>query len=143
MRRNLIAISLFNAAKLLREQEEAAATQTAEQPSAAPAVAEEKAGVPTGKSGEPLTVESMIQRLNVIRAGKSFDDPEVFGQLTTLYKGTGDDMKTWLDSFLFNVGRIVQSVSEKPETTPAPEAAPPPPPPAPEAAPEAPAQPAV
>ena len=114
MRRNIIAISLFNAAKLLREQEEAAAA-----PVAAPEADAETSGatstaIPTGKGGEPLTVESMIARLNVIRAGKSFDDPEVFGQLTTLYKSLEDDMKTKLDSLLFNIGKIVQSVSEKP-----------------------------
>jgi hypothetical protein len=108
MRKNLIALSLFNAAKLLREQEEAAPAEVA-----APEAASQDS-IPKGKNDEPLTVESMIERLNVIRAGKSFDDPEVFGQLTTLYKGIENEKKTWLDSFLFNIGRIVQSVSEQP-----------------------------
>ena len=133
MRKNIIAISLFNAAKLLREQEEAVTAKP-----------EGGQAVPTGKSGEPLTVESMIERLNVIRAGKSFDDPEVFGQLTTLYKGLEDEMKSKIDSLLFDIGRIVQSVSDKPKTEQPPAESPagppaelPPPPPAPEAAPEA------
>jgi hypothetical protein len=136
MRRNIIALSLFNAAKLLREQEEVASaapppppatTETSQAP-AEEAVVSPSKNIPTGKGGEPLTVESMIERLNVIRAGKSFDDPEVFGQLTTLYKGLDDDMKTKVDSLLFNIGKIVQSVSDKPTTEP--EAVTPPAPPA-------------
>ena len=139
MRKNLIALSLFNAAKLLREQEEGKLS---------PEGATVQSAVPTGKGGEPLTVESMIQRLNVIRAGKSFDDPEVFGQLTTLYKELEDEKKTWLDGFLFNIGRIVQSVSEKPTTAAKPElpAGPPaevPPPAAPEVPPATPPAPAA
>ena len=55
----------------------------------------------------------MIERFNVIRAGKSFDDPEVFGQLTTLYKSMEDDQKQKLDALLWNIGKIVQNVADK------------------------------
>ena len=130
MRKNLIALSLFNAAKILKEQEEVELAPPA--PPAAPVPAADGGpGVPRGKGGEPLTIENMIERFNVIRAGKSFDDPEVFGQLTTLYKAMEDDQKQKLDTLLWNIGKIVQNVSDKP----APEA---PPAPAPEAAPAAP-----
>jgi hypothetical protein len=129
MRKNLIALSLFNAAKILKEQEE---VELAPPAPAAPALAPDGGpGVPRGKGGDPLTIENMIERFNVIRAGKSFDDPEVFGQLTTLYKAMEDDQKQKLDTLLWNIGKIVQNVSDKP----APEA---PPAPAPEAAPAAP-----
>jgi len=134
MRKNLIALSLFNAAKVLKEQEEVELAP----PAPAPA-ADGGPGVPRGKGGEPLTIENMIERFNVIRAGKSFDDPEVFGQLTTLYKGMEDEQKQKLDTLLWNIGKIVQNVSDK---AAAPEAAPPAPEapaPAPEAAPPAPA----
>lgn len=117
MRKNLIALSLFNAAKMLKEQEEAElapppdAQQSAPTPPMSPG--DGGPGVPRGKGGEPLTIENMIERFNVIRAGKSFDDPEVFGQLTTLYKTMEDEQKQKLDSLLWNIGKIVQNVADK------------------------------
>src|SRR5512135_3437200 len=43
---------------------------------------------PAGAPGEakPFTVDEMIERLNVVRSGKSFSDPEVYGQLTSYFK---------------------------------------------------------
>jgi len=128
MRKNLIALSLFNVAKILKEQEEV------ELAPPTPALAPDGGpGVPRGKGGDPLTIENMIERFNVIRAGKSFDDPEVFGQLTTLYKAMEDDQKQKLDTLLWNIGKIVQNVSDKTATpeappAPAPETPPAPPP---------------
>ena len=52
LRKNLIALSLFNAATLLREQEEAAPAQVATEEVAS------KDSIPKGKNDEPLTVES-------------------------------------------------------------------------------------
>jgi len=129
LRKNLISLTLFNAAKILKEQEEMqmAPPPAAPEPAApaAPTVdSSGEPGVPRGRGGDPLTIENMIERFNVIRAGKSFDDPEVFGQLTTLYKGLEDDQKQKLDVLLFNIGKIVQNVSDKDQGTPAPEAPP-------------------
>jgi hypothetical protein len=139
MRKNLIALSLFNVAKILKEQEE---VELAPPAPATPGLAPDGGpGVPRGKGGDPLTIENMIERFNVIRAGKSFDDPEVFGQLTTLYKAMEDEQKQKLDTLLWNIGKIVQNVSDK---AAAPEAAAPPAPEAPPApAPEAAAPPAA
>ena len=139
MRKNLIALSLFNVAKILKEQEE---VELAPPAPTAPGLAPDGGpGVPRGKGGDPLTIENMIERFNVIRAGKSFDDPEVFGQLTTLYKAMEDEQKQKLDTLLWNIGKIVQNVSDKTAT---PEAAAPPAPEAPPApAPEAAAPPAA
>lgn len=129
MRKNLIALSLFNAAKMLKEQEETELTPPPD-PSAIPVPStlpgDGGPGVPRGKGGEPLTIENMIERFNVIRAGKSFDDPEVFGQLTTLYKAMEDDQKQKLDTLLWNIGKIVQNVADKavPEVAPPPAAPP-------------------
>jgi len=132
MRKNLIALSLFNVAKILKEQEE---VELAPPAPAAPALAPDGGpGVPRGKGGDPLTIENMIERFNVIRAGKSFDDQEVFGQLTTLYKAMEDDQKQKLDTLLWNIGKIVQNVSDKTATPEAPPAPVPEAPPAPEAA---------
>ena len=138
MRRNIIALSLFNAAKLLKE---------AEDPMAAEPVAGEPSGeVPTDpQTGEALTLEQMIDRMNIIRSGLSFEDPEVFGKLTALYKSMPSDEKIKLNKQLKDIGAIVQSQEvnkggqEAPEApAPAPEAAPPPAAPSPPAAPPAP-----
>lgn len=133
MRKNLIALSLFNAAKMLKEQEETELTppdpSTTPMPATLPG--DGGPGVPRGKGGEPLTIENMIERFNVIRAGKSFDDPEVFGQLTTLYKAMEDDQKQKLDTLLWNIGKIVQNVADKVAPVVPPPAAPEVPPPAP------------
>jgi hypothetical protein len=57
-----------------------------------------------------LDLDSLIDRLNVIRGGKSFADPEVYGQLTTFFKNTSDADKTVIDNFLQNIGKIVIQV---------------------------------
>jgi hypothetical protein len=131
MRRNILALSLFEAAKLLREQEEAPA---------APAPAPANPEVPTDtETGEALTLDQILERLNTIRSGKSFQDPEVYGKLTTMYKNMANEDKVKLNTQLKAIGAIVQNQTPKAETgAPAPEAAPAPAP-APEVAPPAPA----
>lgn len=62
-------------------------------------------GVPSA-----LDLDSLIDRLNVIRGGKSFADPEVYGQLTTYFKNTSEADKTIIDNFLQNIGKIVIQV---------------------------------
>lgn len=138
MRKNILALSLFEAAKTLKEQ--------AEQAAAAPS-----ADVPTDEeTGEAITLDHILERLNTIRSGKSFQDPEVYGKLTTLFKSMAPEEKIKLNQQLRNIGAVVQnqipvSMAPTPEggappapppTEPAPEAAPPtpaPPPPAPTA----------
>ena len=84
-------------------------------------------GAPVGVDGAPLTVESMVDRLNVIRGGKSFSDPEVFGRLTTLWKGLPNETKTNIDKVLTEIGKVVINSpdavqAEQPETTQQPQA---------------------
>lgn len=131
MRKNIIALSLFNVAKLLKE---------AEDPMAAEPVAGAGGDVPTDpQTGEALTLEQMIDRMNIIRSGLSFDDPEVFGKLTALYKSMPSDEKIKLNKQLKDIGAIVQSQEVNkggqeapeapampPEAAPAPAAPPPP-----------------
>jgi len=52
----------------------------------------------------------MIERLNIIRGGKSFSDPEVYGQLTTYFKGLNDADKAAIDRFLQSINKIVIQV---------------------------------
>jgi hypothetical protein len=91
---------------------------------------------PTGVDGDPLTVDAIIGRLNVIRGGKSFNDPEVYGQLTTFFKGLPEVDKTSLDRILSEIGKIVINVPQN-QTEPEPGQPPmaPPPSSAPQAAP--------
>lgn len=132
MRKNIIALSLFNAAKLLKE---------AEDPMAAEPVAGGDGGdVPTDpQTGEALTLEKMIDRVNIIRSGLSFEDPEVFGKLTALYKAMPSDEKIKFNKQLKDIGAVVQNqeVSKgdgaspeapamPPEAAPVPAAPPPP-----------------
>jgi 2-oxoglutarate dehydrogenase E2 component (dihydrolipoamide succinyltransferase) len=138
MRKNIIALSLFEAAKVLREQEMPAA------PAPAPVGGEVAGTAPMDtESGEPIDLDAVIERLNIIRSGKSFGDPEVYGKLTTMFKAMADEEKTKLYDQLKNIGAIVQSQTPKAGEVPAapemaaPEAAPPAPAPTP--APAAPA----
>lgn len=59
---------------------------------------------------KPFDLDVMIDRLNVIRGGKSFADPEVYGQLTSYFKSTSDGDKAVIDKFLQNIGKIVIQV---------------------------------
>lgn len=124
MRKNILALSLFQAAKTLKEQAEPAAS--------APAPSGD---VPTDdETGEALTLDHILDRLNTIRSGKSFQDPEVYGKLTTLYKSMPAEDKIKFNQQLRNIGAVVQNQTpvdmaaqgEAPAPTaePAPEAAP-------------------
>lgn len=64
----------------------------------------------TGDQPKPFDLDAMIDRLNVIRGGKSFADPEVYGQLTSYFKSTSDTDKAVIDKFLQSIGKIVIQV---------------------------------
>lgn len=62
------------------------------------------------QGAKPFTVDEMIERLNVVRSGKSFSDPEVYGQLTSYFKGLSEPDKAVIDKFLQGLGRVVIQV---------------------------------
>jgi len=103
-------------------------------------------GAPEGLEGtntDEFTVDDMIERLNVIRGGRSFTDPEVYGQLVTFFKGQSEEQKAGAKEFLMSLGKIVINVNQQ-EAPGGDQAAPPaipPPPAAPPAMPPAPPQP--
>lgn len=121
MRKNILALSLFEAAKALKEQ-----AAPAPEPTPAPEAAAE--GVPTDdETGEALTLDHILDRFNTIRSGKSFQDPEVYGKLTTLYKNMPAEDKVKLNQQLRNIGAVVQNqipVGMEAQAAPSPEAAP-------------------
>lgn len=61
---------------------------------------------------KPFDIDAMIDRLNVIRGGKSFADPEVYGQLTAYFKTMSDADKAVIDRFLQSIGKIVIQVDQ-------------------------------
>ncbi len=88
-----------------------------------------------GSAPEEFTVDDMIERLNVIRGGRSFTDPEVYGQLVTFFKGQSEEQKAGAKDFLMSLGKIVINVNQQEQPggdqgASAPPAIPPAPPPA-------------
>lgn len=72
----------------------------------------------TPQAQQPLTVDSMIERLNVIRGGRSFTDPEIYGQLTTFFKRLSPEQTQSIDQFLQDLSKIVVNVEQGPQGTP-------------------------
>jgi hypothetical protein len=68
--------------------------------------------MPAGQDGQPkpFDVDSMIERMNIIRGGRSFADPEVYGQLTSYFKGLNEADKAIIDRFLQDINKIVIQV---------------------------------
>lgn len=69
-------------------------------------------GMPAGQDGQPkpFDVDTMIERMNIIRGGRSFADPEVYGQLTSYFKGLNEADKAIIDRFLQDINKIVIQV---------------------------------
>ena len=91
-----------------------------------------------------FTIEEMIERLNVIRGGKSFKDNDVYTKLIVFFSKLSEEQKATMRQMLIDIGQVVINAPENEVTAaevPAPKApvetAPPaatPPPPAPAAA---------
>lgn len=78
-------------------------------------------GAPTpppvdGEQPKPFDLDTLIDRLNVIRGGKSFADPEVYGHLTTYFNSLNDADKASVDRFLQSIGKIVIQVDNAQQT---------------------------
>lgn len=87
------------------ETNASAQTPPAPNPNASPAPA-----APGTDPAKPFDVDAMIDRLNVIRGGKSFSDPEVYGQLTAYFKTLSEADKGIIDRFLQSIGKTVIQV---------------------------------
>lgn len=137
-RKNYLRFLVTESIKILKEQAPPAPQVSAVPPgpSPAPPVAgvpqagtEPPAGGPEG--AKPFTVDELIERLNVVRSGKSFSDPEVYGHLTTFFKGLSDADKATVDRFLQGLAKVVVQVEPGQEGQQAGTSPPPPPPPPP------------
>lgn len=133
----LIKEAVINVLAEQQPPEAPPAPAPAETPPAEPQAATQAPEGP--QSPEQFTVDDMIERLNVVRGGRSFTDPEVYGQLVTWFKRLNEDQKVVLQNFLVDLGKIVINVQENeqeaPEQPPAPSPAQPMPPSAPPAPP--------
>lgn len=80
------------------------------QPPAAP-TAEPTAPTDPQQEGAP-TVDHLIDKLNVIRGGTSFSDPDVYGKLTSYWNGLDDVKKNSVQTALADIGRLVTPAEE-------------------------------
>jgi len=74
------------------------------QPPAAPTADPQQEGAPT--------VDHLIDKLNVIRGGTSFSDPDVYGKLTSYWNGLDDAKKNAVQTALADIGRLVTPAEE-------------------------------
>lgn len=58
---------------------------------------------------EQITMDMLIERLNIIRGGKSFTDPEVYGQMTTYFKSMPSQDREVIYKYLLQVSKIATS----------------------------------
>lgn len=141
---NLIEEAVIN---VLAEQEP---PPSAVPPSPTPPAPETNAVDPAAEQlpEEEFTVDGMIDKLNVIRGGKSFSDPEVYARLVTYFNSLIEEEKADINKFLTELGSVVIDATEEeveqeapPSPTPQRQVQPSPPPQAPAPAPVAPTKP--
>lgn len=78
-----------------------------------------------------FTVDGMVDKLNILRGGRSFTDPEVFGRLTTFFNNLTEEQRNSTDWLLTELGKVVIDASEEqvdPQQQQSQQAQPPPPP---------------
>jgi pyruvate dehydrogenase E2 component (dihydrolipoamide acetyltransferase) len=115
---NLLQEAIVN---ILAEQAAAAPAPEAPAPEA-PATAAPAEEATTAEEGNTeFTIEEMIERLNVIRGGKSFKDNDVYTKLIVFFSKLSDQQKNDLRQMLIDIGQAVINVPEegKAETAPA------------------------
>lgn len=129
-RKLYLSALLTEAVRIVKEAQEAAppATGQAVPPSPVPPAPATNAPPPSqapgasnappqdGEQPKPFDLDTLIDRLNVIRGGKSFADPEVYGHLTTYFNSLNDADKASVDRFLQSIGKIVIQVDNAQQT---------------------------
>ena len=89
----------------LREQADQAAPTAPTTPAApAPAPADAAQGAP-----RPITVEDIVEKLNIVRAGRSTKDDDVKRELEDYIAQFNEEEKTALIAFLQGLGQILTS----------------------------------
>ena len=92
----------------IREQAEASSTAPVPAPAPAPeAGVAQAAGAPV--SQQPITVEDIIDKLNIVRSGRSTKDGDVKREMEEYIAQFSEDEKTALLAFLEGLGQILTS----------------------------------
>jgi len=98
---------LINFLHRIREQAEPAAAMSPAPDAAAAAPASPSAGVEAPQ--EPITVEDIIDKLNIVRSGRSTKDSDVKRELEEYIGQFNEDEKQALVAFLEGLGQILTS----------------------------------
>lgn len=114
---NLIKEAVYN---VIAEQQMPAAAPVAADPMAAAQPAPMPTGTDPNAPMDPManpeapaagqeefTLDKMIEKLNVIRGGRSFTDPEIYGQLTTMFKSWDEPTRQTIAKTFDNIAKVV------------------------------------
>ncbi len=105
-------------------------TPTPQTAGGTPPQAQPPTGQPEQQPGieHQFNVDSMIEKMNIIRSGKSFEDPKIYGLISEFFQTIPDQEKDAVDKFLVELGRIVTTAQSTQEPLATQQAAPPNPP---------------
>jgi len=116
-------INISNLQKLfeLAAQEAAPQTPPAANSSPAPVPAEStpqaqqpaQVNQQSQTSGQAISVEKIVDHLNGIRSGKSFNDPLVFTAITNIFNGLSAAEKAVLDKALSQLDRSIEQITKQ------------------------------
>jgi hypothetical protein len=139
------AVSNVLAEQAAQQAEQQVAPVAAAQPPASlPAPTDVAPVDPNAPAAPPaqvaMSLDDLIEKLNLIRGGRSFTDPEVYTKMGEVFKTFTDQQKTNLDASLSKVIDVIVNPDEQqpapaPAAPPAQDQAPQNPPPAPQASP--------
>lgn len=115
LKTKLLAAAILRGARVLKEQQEQA-------PMAAPPVTTPATPDRTAQQQPPMTpeaqppaqaasgpaIDQVITKLNDIRAGKSFEDPNTYAKLSAVFNSMDEQTKAVLDKALGDVAMAVQ-----------------------------------
>ncbi len=107
MKRIKNEVELIKYLRTLREADETAAPAAA--PAPAPAADQSAAPAEQPAEKKPITVEDIVEKLNVVRSGRSTKDLDVKRELDEYINQFDEDEKTALLAFLQGLGQILTS----------------------------------
>lgn len=94
--------------RMLREADETASPSPDAAPVAPPAAPPDQNAIPA-EPAKPITVEDIVEKLNVVRSGRSTKDLDVKRELDEYINQFDEDEKTALLAFLQGLGQILTS----------------------------------
>jgi hypothetical protein len=89
-----------------------------QQPPQAPQAPQQPPEGDVGGAAVEVTIDSIIDKLNVIRGGKSFNDPVVFQKMSNVFNGLSDMEKAALDKVLGEFQGIMADQSQQGSANP-------------------------